>query len=99
MPEYKMLSVKPSPKKGKKYVAVFQHKKTGRKKQVHFGAEGMKDYTQHKDKERRKRYRSRHAKDLKGDPTRAGYLSYYILWGNSTSFRTNALNFKKRFKF
>jgi hypothetical protein len=60
----------------------------------------MDDYTLTKDKEQRARYRSRHKKDLKtGDPTKAGYLSYYILWGDSTSVRTNISSYKKRFNF
>ena len=59
----------------------------------------MEDYTQHHDTERREAYRSRHEKDLKtGDPHRAGYLSYYILWGDSTSLAKNLADYKRRFK-
>ena len=79
----------------KKYTAVFDN--DGRIKNVHFGAKGMDDYTLTHDKEQRSRYRARHKKDLKGDPTRAGYLSYYILWGASTSIRANYASFKRRF--
>jgi hypothetical protein len=93
----KLLRVVQSPKSDKKWRAVFQTEK-GREKNVDFGARGMEDYTQHKDKERRERYRSRHKKDLEtGDPTRAGFLSYYILWGESTSFQENLRAFKTRF--
>ena len=89
--------IKKSTKAGKKYMAVFT-KDNGRKKTTHFGSAGMSDYTIHKDKERRKRYRDRHRKDLKtGDYTRAGYLSWYLLWGPSTSLRTNITSYKKRF--
>ena len=57
----------------------------GTKKRVHFGARGMSDYTLHGNKARRAAYRRRHAKDLvTGDPTRAGYLSYFLLWGKPT---------------
>jgi hypothetical protein len=71
---------------------------TGRTKLVHFGASGMDDYTISKDKEQRERYRTRHKKDLESnDPTRAGYLSYYILWGDSTSRQANIASYKKRF--
>lgn len=98
MTEYKLLRVTKSNKEGKKYMAVFQNKKTGREKITHFGAAGMSDYTIHKDKERRQRYRDRHQKDLKtNDPTKAGYLSYYLLWGDSTSFRENLKKYKSRF--
>jgi len=92
--------VKKSTKPGKKYMAIFTRENAGkaRTKTTHFGASGMSDYTIHKDKERRARYRSRHAKDLStGDYMRAGYLSYYLLWGESTSFRENLKSYKKRF--
>jgi hypothetical protein len=93
----KLLRLIDSPKPDKKYRAVFETD-AGRQKNVDFGAKGMEDYTQHHDKERRERYRARHAKDLKtGDATRAGYLSYYILWGDSTSIRANTEAYKKKF--
>jgi len=89
--------IKKSDKPGKKLVAVFT-KDNGRTKKTYFGAAGMDDYTITKDKEQRKRYRSRHKKDLStGDYTRAGYLSWYILWGDSTSRRDNISAYKKRF--
>lgn len=89
--------VKKSTKPGKKYMAIFT-RDNGRTKTTHFGASGMSDYTIHKDKERRARYRDRHKKDLStGDYMRAGYLSYYLLWGESTSFRENLKSYKKRF--
>ena len=93
----KLLKIIPSPKPDKKYMAVFR-KDNGREKTTHFGAKGMTDYLISKDKERRERYRKRHRKDLKNnDPTRAGYLSYYILWGDSTSLRENIRKYKSRF--
>lgn len=89
--------VKKSTKPGKKLMAVFT-RDNGRKKTTHFGASGMDDYTKTKDKEQRKRYRSRHKKDLStGDYTRAGFLSYYILWGDSTSRKENISAYKRRF--
>jgi len=92
----KLLSIAPSDKPDKKLVAKFQTDKN-RTKSVHFGAAGMDDYTKTKDVEQRARYRQRHAKDLKGDPTRAGYLSYYILWGESTSIQTNISQYRQKF--
>jgi len=81
----------------KKLKAVFT-KDNGRTTTTHFGSRGMDDFTITKDKEQRKRYRSRHQKDLKtGDYTRAGYLSWYILWGPSTSRQENIKSYKKRF--
>lgn len=92
------LQILKSDKEGKKWKAIFT-KDDGKTKTVHFGASGYQDYTQHHDKLRRERYRKRHEKDLKGDPMRAGYLSYYILWGDSTSLQTNIRTFKNQFKF
>jgi hypothetical protein len=93
----KLLSVKPSTKADKKLMATFEND-TGRKKTTHFGASGMDDYTKTHDKEQRDRYRTRHKKDLEtGDYTRAGFLSYYILWGDSTSLQANISAYKKRF--
>ena len=34
---------------------------------------------------------------FKKDTTRAGYLSYYILWGESKSIRQNINSYKRRF--
>ena len=76
-----------------KWVAHFKDGRTTR-----FGAHGMDDYTITHDKEQRERYRKRHAKDLKTkDPHRAGYLSYYLLWGESTSLSTNLATYNSRF--
>ena len=82
----------------KKYKAIFP-KNDGKTKTIHFGAIGYDDYTTHHDKDRRTQYRKRHEKDLKGDPLRAGYLSYYILWGDSTNLTTNIASFKKKYGF
>jgi len=93
------MTVKRSDKPNKKYMATFTDDAGGRSKTTHFGQKGAKDYLITKDKERRKRYRDRHRKDLKtGDYKRAGYLSYYLLWGESTSLKENISKYKKRFK-
>jgi len=96
MPKNSLISVA-SDSKTKKYTATFMI--NGKQKKTSFGQRGADDYTITKDKEQRSRYRKRHAKDLKtGDPTRAGYLSYHLLWGNSTSLKQNIKDYKKRFK-
>ena len=93
----KLLKLEKLNNSSKKYKATFQTD-SGKTKSTSFGAAGMNDYTLTGDKEARKRYRKRHKKDLKtNDPTRAGYLSYYLLWGESTSIRENLKNYKKRF--
>ena len=98
MGEYSLVKIVKSTKPEKKLMAVFKNKKTGREKTVHFGDATMSDYTKHKDKDRRENYRSRHKKDLNtGDPTRAGFLSYYILWGSDTSQRESIKAYKERF--
>ena len=90
-----LISIKRSPKKDKKYVATFC--KNGHIKQTHFGAKGMSDYTIHKNKARRSRYINRHrSRENWSDPTSAGALSRYVLWGK-TSFRGSVNAYKKKF--
>ena len=97
MPEYKLVSITKSSKPNKKLMAKFKDKKTGRESTTHFGAAGMDDYTIKKDKAQRERYRNRHRGDNLTNPRSAGALSWYILWGNSTSRRDNIASFKRRF--
>lgn len=98
MGEYTLVKITKSNKSGKKMMAVFKNKKTGRTKTTHFGDATMSDYTKHKNNKRKGNYQGRHKKDLAtGDPTRAGFLSYYILWGKSTSIRENIASYKRRF--
>ena len=94
------MTIKKSTKKEKKYMAIFTNKKDNKSKTTHFGSAGMDDYTKTKDKDQRERYRKRHKKDLNtNDPKRAGYLSYYLLWGDSTSLRENIKKYKKKYNF
>ena len=89
----KLISIKKSTKAGKKLMATFET--NGRKKVIHFGQQNASDYTKHKDIVRRNRYIFRHHKDLKGDPTRAGYLSMFILW-NKPSLQSSIADYRKR---
>ena len=95
----KLLSLKPLKSGQKKYIAEFEvTSKDGkkRKRSTKFGAKGMSDYTIHKDIERRNRYIKRHTKDLRtNDPTRAGFLSMYILW-NKKSYKSSLTDYKRR---
>eukprot|EP00965_Chrysotila_dentata_P029978 998288-Pleurochrysis_carterae.AAC.1 len=79
-----LVSIERSTKQPYKYKAVFST--SNGRKITHFGHVAYEDYTTiHKDRERRDRYRTRHRKDLETeDPTRAGFLSYYILWNKPT---------------
>lgn len=94
---WKLVDIKPSTRSGKKWVAHFHDPESGRDRHTHFGATGYEDYTQHKDLERAKAYRRRHMKDLAThDPTRAGFLSFFVLWAGP-DFHANINSYKKRF--
>ena len=93
---FKLLGIQASKDATKKWTAEFSN--GTRTRHVSFGAKGYADYTITHDKEQRDHYRQRHAKDLKtGDPTKAGFLAYYILWGNSTDMQENIRAYKHRF--
>jgi hypothetical protein len=91
------LTIKKSTKPKKKYMAVFRDK--GKiVRTTHFGAQGMSDYTRHKDKTRKARYIKRHKKrENWNDKYSAGALSRYILWGES-SLRESIKKYKRRFR-
>ena len=91
----KLIDIKKSPAAGKKLRARFQMP-SGKSKHTDFGARGMSDYTKHHDKERRARYIDRHKKDLRtNDPTRAGYLSMFVLW-NKPTVKGSIADYRKR---
>lgn len=93
----KLQSITPSTRAGKKWQAVFVQN-DGSTKTVHFGDASMQDYTQHHDAKRRDAYRARHRTDLNTrDPTRAGYLSFFVLWGQSTDMQQNIKAYRSRF--
>ena len=93
----KLLSVVPANDGTHKLAATFETD-SGRTRTTKFGAKGMTDYLQSKDPERRERYRSRHKKDLAtGDPTRAGFLSWHLLWGSSTALAQNIRAYKNKY--
>ena len=88
----------PSPNPEKKLRAVFTDP-DGTETHTDFGQRGAMDYTLTKDKLRRAAYRMRHRKDLQTrDPTRAGFLSYYILW-NLPTVEASLKDYKRRFGF
>lgn len=92
----KFLGIEKSPKPEKKYRATFESD-SGREKHTDFGARGMDDYTLTKNPEQAERYRARHKKDLQtGDPTKAGYLAYYVLWSHP-SLRAGLEEYKRKF--
>ena len=99
----KLLSVKKSDKKDKKYVATFckcdgeTKCSESERKKVHFGAAGYDDYTLKKDKDQRERYRKRHDKEKDQEPDTPGALAYHLLWGDSTSLKENIKLFKQKY--
>lgn len=99
----KLEKVIKSDAKGKKWTAVFCMCKgqskccSNDKKRVHFGATGYTDYTIGATQEQRKSYRARHSSGKTAKPDSANALSYYILWGDSTSMQKNIKDFKEKF--
>jgi len=90
----KLLSIQPAQDGVHKLVATFD---TGKK--TKFGAKGYTDYLKSKDPERRARYLERHGRGGEhwSDPTTAGSLSRYLLWGDATTLATNIRIFKNKF--
>ena len=85
-----------------KYIAIFDI--NGKPKKTHFGQAGANDYLIYSKQsktiadERKKAYLARHEKrETWSDPTTAGSLSRYLLWGSSSSLKQNIIDFKNRF--
>lgn len=95
--KYTHVKIKKSSRSEKKLMAVFKNKNTDRKKTIHFGANGMSDFTKHKDVERRSRYLKRHKKRENWNKCdTAGALSRWVLW-NKPSKKSSINSFKKKF--
>ena len=91
MPSLRLQTLIPNPDSKHKFMAMFNDGTTTK-----FGARGYEDYTMHKDKCRRERYLHRHGKDLSTqDPTRAGYLSMFLLW-NKPTLNQSLRDYKRR---
>lgn len=88
-----------SPRVGKKKRMIFYDKDKILVSYTDFGADGMSDYTEHKDDERKDRWLSRFNKLInkyKGDPTKATTLSHLILWNRET-IEDSYENYLKKF--
>jgi hypothetical protein len=87
--------------KNKRFRAIFM--KDGRKITTNFGQK--KDdgsfpitFLDGATEEKRELYLKRHKKDLETkDPTRAGFLSFYVIWGKSRSVEKNLKKYLKDF--
>ena len=99
----KLLSIKPSERATKKYVATFclcdgETKCCDKeRKRVHFGQKGSSTYIDHKDDKKKDAYIARHkVNENFNNPLSSGSLSRYILW-NRTTLSASIADFKKRF--
>jgi len=94
----KLIKIIKSPKPNKKLRAYFSDDTY-----TDFGAKGMQNYggvgkERHLDKERKKRYLSRHKKrENWNSPKTAGSLSRWVLW-NKDTLKKSIADYKKRFK-
>jgi hypothetical protein len=99
----KLISIKPSTRKEKRYVAEFcecngdTKCKSNERKRTHFGFKGGSTYIDHKDDKKKDAYIARHkVNENWNDPTSAGALARYILWNKKTLTESIA-DFKQRF--
>lgn len=91
----KLLSIKPSDRPTKKYVATFLI--DDKEKRVHFGYKGSQTFLDHGDEKKRLAYVARHSKNENfNDPLTAGSLARWINW-NKTTLSASIADFKKRF--
>jgi hypothetical protein len=94
----KLIKIIKSPKPEKKLRAYFSDGT-----HTDFGAKGMQNYggvgkERHLDKERKKRYLSRHkSRENWNSPKTAGSLSRWVLW-NKDTLKKSITDYKKRFK-
>jgi len=83
--------------KNKKWKAIF-YDGDKKIKTTQFGDSRYEDYTLSKDKKQRDKYRARHKGTLeKTDYMSPSHLSFYILWGASTSRDKNIKAYKRKF--
>lgn len=94
---YSLYTLYKSKNNGKKYDVYVVNPETQRINKVSFGAKGYSDYTIHRDKDRRERYRTRHFKDSKTDYTKPGFWSWHILWGDSVDLYKNMKRTLKKY--
>lgn len=89
----KLLSVTPSDRADKKYMAKFDDGTI-----THFGSKGMSDFIKHRDEDRRQSYLKRHRPNENwNDPKSAGSLARWILW-NKPTLRASIEDYRKRFR-
>ena len=101
-----LLSVKPSSRKDKRYVATYCKCKVknscegSNHKKVHFGQPDATTYVDGASEQKKDAYQARHSKspgENVNKPDTAGALSWHLLWGATRSLRENIEKFKKKF--
>ena len=94
----KKIILEKSNKKDKRFKVTMKNFPNMEDHSHHFGSKGGKSYIDSRtDKEKRKNYRARHKGDLDTkDYKRAGYLSYYLLWGDNKSLKKNIKDLEKK---
>jgi hypothetical protein len=92
------ITLKPSSRSEKKFMVIIQDNNS--KKTIHFGANGMSDYTKHKDPLRKQRYINRHSNMgenwTKSGIKTAGFWSLHLLW-NKLTIKQSISDIEKRF--
>lgn len=84
---------KPSTRKDKRLMVQFSNGVV-----VHFGQKAGQTYIDEGNKIKRSNYLARHGVlEEWNDPYKAGTLSRFLLWGDSTDFEKNHQSFMKRF--
>jgi len=91
----KLVSIEPSTRMQKKYVAQFSI--NGKTKTIHFGSKGSSTYLDHHDDRKKEAYLARHrVNEDWSNPLTAGSLSRHLLWNRKT-LKDSIADFKKRF--
>jgi hypothetical protein len=92
----KLISLKKSGRRGKKYVAVLEDGLV--RHTVHFGAAGYTDFTINKSEEKKAAYIARHqVTEDWDDPRTAGFWSRWLLW-NKPTLRESLADLRRRFR-
>ncbi len=91
----KLISIRKSDKAGKKMMAIFES--DGRKKTIHFGQAGARDFIKTGSEDLKKAYIARHkVNENFSDPDTAGALARWILW-NKPTLKESISDYKQRF--
>lgn len=95
--EFVSVVIKKSPQEQKRFQAIFT-RENGKTKKVNFGSKGANTFIDGADEKVKDAYLARHrVNENWNDPTTAGALARWIIWGNSNNVNKNVVAFKKKF--